>query len=50
MRKRPSYWPTDRSLFRNTDRRRSAAVWIVLAAAIAAAVLMATLWPRQPIV
>ena len=47
MRKRPSFWPTDRSLFRTRDRRRSATVWIVLAAAIAAAVLMASLYPQQ---
>jgi hypothetical protein len=45
MRKPPSYWPTDRSLFRDKGRRRVAAVWIVLALAVAAAVMAAGFWP-----
>ena len=47
MRKRPSFWPHDRSLFRDTGRRRSAATWIVLALSVAAAVLVVGFW-RNP--
>jgi hypothetical protein len=48
MRKRPSYWPSDRSLFRDKVKRRGAAVWIVFALSIAAALLVAALW-RHPV-
>ena len=48
MRKRVSYWPTDRSLFREKGRRRSAGVWIVLVLSIVAALLLVTLW-RNPV-
>lgn len=43
MRKRPSYWPSERSLFRDKGRRSSIAPWIVLALCIAAAVVVAVL-------
>jgi hypothetical protein len=48
MRKRPSYWPSDRSLFREKARRRRISVWIVFVLSIVAAMLLATLW-RQPV-
>jgi len=47
MRKRPSHWPSDRSLFRDRGKRRSVTTWIVLALSVAAAVLLAGLW-RNP--
>ena len=40
MRKRPSHWPSERSLFRDQGKRRSVAIWIVWALSIAAAVLV----------
>ena len=49
MHKRPFYWPTHRSLFRDKARRRSAAVWIVLVGAVIAAVIVAAVW-RQPVI
>jgi hypothetical protein len=48
MRKRQSYWPSDRSLFRDKGRRRLAAIWIVLALSIVAAVMAASLWRNAP--
>ncbi len=48
MRKRASFWPSDRSLFREKARRRSAGVWIVFVLSIMAALLLATLW-RNPV-
>ena len=47
VRKRPSYWPTRRSLFRDEGRRSVAATWIVWALSIAAAILLAAVL-RQP--
>ena len=41
VRKRSSYWPTKRSLFRDKGRRSVAATWIVWALSIAAAILLA---------
>jgi hypothetical protein len=49
MHKRPSYWPADRSLFRDKARRRSAAVWAVLIGAVIAALIVAAVW-RQPVI
>ena len=49
MRKRPSFWPDDRSLFRDKGRRRSIATWLVLVLSIAAAVMVAGFW-RYPAV
>ena len=49
MRKRPSHWPNERSLFRDKGQRRSVATWIVLALSIAAAILVAGFW-RHPTV
>ena len=40
MRKRPSYWPTERSLFRDRGRRSIVATLIVWALSIAAAFLL----------
>jgi len=40
MRKRPSYWPAERSLFRDKGRRSVVATWIVWALSIAAAILV----------
>ncbi|HMC15785.1 MAG TPA: hypothetical protein VKI18_09145 [Albitalea sp.] len=48
MRKRQSYWPSDRSLFRDKGRRRLAAIWIVLALSIAAALMAAGFWQHTP--
>jgi hypothetical protein len=47
MRKRPSFWPAQRSLFRDKARRSVIATWIVWALSIAAAALLAGFW-RQP--
>ena len=44
MHKRPSYWPSDRSLFRDKSARRSAVVWIMLVAVIAAGLLVVAFW------
>ncbi len=41
MRKRPSSWPTERSLFRDKGRRSVVATWIVWLLSIAAAVVLA---------
>ena len=41
VRKRPSYWPTERSLFRDKGRRSVAATWIVWALSVASALLVA---------
>jgi hypothetical protein len=49
MRKRPSYWPTERSLFRDKGKRSVAATWIVWILSIAAAVLVAS-YLRHPAV
>ena len=48
MRKRQSFWPSDRSLFRDKGRRRVAAIWIVLALSIAAAVMATGFWRHAP--
>jgi hypothetical protein len=48
MRKRPSFWPTDRSLFRDKGRRRVATIWVVLALSIGAAVVATGLWRNAP--
>lgn len=48
MRKRPSYWPAERRLFREKGGRRSlVATWVVWLLSIAAAVLLAS-YLRQP--
>ncbi len=49
MRKRPSYWPSERSLFRDKGKRRNIAVWALLVLSIVAAVAMAALWRYPPI-
>ena len=49
MRKRPSFWPAERSLFRDKGRRSVVATWVVWALSIAAAILLAS-YLRQPAV
>jgi len=48
MRKRPSFWPTDRRLFRAQARRSVAATLIVWALSIAAAILLVSVL-HQPV-
>jgi hypothetical protein len=48
MRKRPSFWPTDRRLFRDKARRSVAATVIVWALSIAAAILLVSVL-HQPV-
>jgi len=47
MRKRPSYWPAERSLFHDRAKRSVVATVVVWALSIAAAVLLAS-YLRQP--
>ena len=49
MRKRPSYWPAERSLFRDKGKRSVVTTWVVWALSIAAAILLAS-YLRQPAV
>ena len=49
MRKRPSYWPTERSLFRDRGGRSIVATLIVWALSIAAAFLLVG-YLRHPLV
>lgn len=47
MRKRPSFWPTDRRLFLDKAKRSLAATVIVWALSVAAAILLVSVL-RQP--
>jgi len=49
VRKRPSYWPSERSLFRDKGKRSVVATLVVWALSIAAAVLLAS-YLRHPAV
>jgi hypothetical protein len=49
MRKRPSYWPTERSLFRDSGKRSIVATLIVWVLSIAAAFLLVG-YLRHPLV
>jgi len=47
MRKRPSFWPADRRLFRDKAKRNVVATLVVWALSIAAAILLVSVL-RQP--
>ena len=48
MHKRPSYWPAERSLFRDKGKRRHAVVWVLVVFSVACAAVVAALW-RHPL-